>query len=406
MRKLNHCLKAIFRGTFSKRRARPAFYFLLSVLPFSLAAEIIAVAPVKDAAVPLLPENQKKIMQLNTHEERLAELNSDRKTKKSYFHRKAIWRKALNVTFSWNCTAEETGPYKLLISENKDFSDPIILFSKTAREIRCPQYAANFKIGQKYYWKIIGMTQSKKEKTESSTASFITEDVTPRWISIQGRVGNIRDLGGYRTTDGRHVRQNLIFRGQGLNDNSASGEIPGQNRLMIVDRDYLLNVLKIHTDLDLRTKSETAGMTVSPLGTGVRFINHSSGCYRGIFNDYGKKIMAANFRLFCDRKNYPIYFHCIAGADRTGSLAYMLNGVLGVPEKELEIDWEHTFYPNLPDNQANGDPKYWRLLQHFAAGLAPYAKPGDTLQQRIERYLQDCGVKSEEIAEFRRIMLE
>lgn len=384
----------------------PAFYSLLAIFPLSLMAEITLTAPARDAVVPLVPENQKKIMALKTHAERLAELNSDRKSRKSYFNRKSLWRKALPVTFSWKCTAGERGPFRLLISEKEDFSDPVILFSKKDPTLSCPQYASNFKIGQKYYWKVIGRTADKKGKTESAAGTFTTEDVTPRWIAIQGRVGNIRDLGGYRTVDGKRVRQNLLFRGQGLNDNSGDGEFPGQNRLMIVDRAYMLNVLKIRTDLDLRSSGETAKMTVSPLGKEVRFVNRSSSAYQGIFAERGKQIMAENFRLFCDRKNYPIYFHCIAGADRTGSLALILNGILGVPEHELETDWEQTFYPNLPDNTDDMKASFSRFFVHFTKGLSKYGKPGDTIQKRIELYLLDCGIKPEEIETFRKIMLE
>lgn len=385
---------------------KTAFYSLFLLLPLSLTAEITLTAPAPDAVVPLVPENQKKIMALETHAERLAALNADRKARKSYFSRKALWRKALPVTFSWKCTAGELGPFRLLISEKEDFSDPVILFSKKDPTLCCPQYATNFKLGRKYYWKVIGRTADKKRKMESAAASFTTEDVTPRWIAIQGRVGNIRDLGGYRTADGKRVRQNLLFRGQGLNDNSGDGEFPGPNRLMIVDRSYLLNVLKIRTDLDLRSSGETAKMTVSPLGKEVRFVHRSSNCYQGIFGSHGKKVMAENFRLFCDRKNYPVYFHCIAGADRTGSLAMILNGVLGVSEHDLETDWEHTFYPNLPDNTDNMKARFSRFFQHFTNGLFKYGKPGDTMQKRIESYLLDCGVKAEEIETFREIMLE
>ena len=114
--------------------------------------------------------------------------------------------------------------------------------------------------------------------------------------------------------------------------------------------------------------------------------------------------MAENFRVFCRPENYPIYFHCIGGADRTGSLAYVLNGVLGVDRHELETDWESTFYPRIPD--ANPDPKFWCRESHFNNGFSKYGKEGDSWNRRIELYLLDCGVTKEEIKAFRGIMLE
>ena len=147
-----------------------------------------------------------------------------------------------------------------------------------------------------------------------------------------------------------------------------------------------------------------AVVPVAPAGGEVKRAT-TSPYYSGMFRTSGKKTMAENFRLFCERKNYPIYFHCIGGADRTGSLAYVLNGVLGVEKEDLERDYESTFYNegNIPGVE---DPKHGRGTQHFDAGFAKYVKPGDALQRRIELYLFDCGVTEEEIAAFRSIMLE
>ncbi len=146
-------------------------------------------------------------------------------------------------------------------------------------------------------------------------------------------------------------------------------------------------------------------MEGSPLGPSVAFVNRSSPFYSGMFHRSGMKTMAENFRVFCDRKNYPIFFHCIGGADRTGSLAYVLNGVLGVGKEDLERDWESTFY-NEGDIPGVEDPKHGRGTQHFDAGFSKYGQPGDILQRRIELYLLDCGVTEEEIERFRSIMTE
>ena len=124
-------------------------------------------------------------------------------------------------------------------------------------------------------------------------------------------------------------------------------------------------------------------------------------CYRTLFGEDGKRIMAENFRLFCRRENYPIYFHCIGGADRTGSLAYVLNGVLGVPRHDLETDWEETFYPQLPELRPGypGD-SHWRRLQHLTDGFMKYGDAQTPWRRRIELYLLDCGITAKEIRQF------
>ena len=85
------------------------------------------------------------------------------------------------------------------------------------------------------------------------------------------------------------------------------------------------------------------------------------------------------------------------------ALAYVLNGVLGVSRHDLEVEWESTFYPRLPEmKNRNG----WNVKRHFDEGFAKYGADGGTWQRRIELYLLDCGVTEAEIAAFKSIMLE
>ena len=116
--------------------------------------------------------------------------------------------------------------------------------------------------------------------------------------------------------------------------------------------------------------------------------------------------MAENVRVFCDPASYPIYFHCIGGADRTGSLAYMMLGYLGVPRHDIETDWESTFYPNIPDDIRESEPGFWCRESHFTDGLMKYGAEGDSWQRRIELYFLDCGLTPEELGRLRDLMLE
>jgi hypothetical protein len=42
-----------------------------------------------------------------------------------------------------------------------------------------------------------------------------------------------------------------------------------------------------------------------------------------------------------------IYFHCRIGTDRTGTVAYVLEGLLGVPEEDRIQDYELSFFYGL-----------------------------------------------------------
>lgn len=385
-------------------------------------------SPVKGELVSLVPDVQKAVMKLSSIDERIKLLAENRER----IGDDKYWRKALPLVLKVKTTEGETGPWKVLIGKRLDLSDARVWYLKTTmtdkvsgREeksegpkslqlIEVPM--ANLEIATTYYWKIVcrgrcGFGCSPKHGcdacgrlSESPVASFRTEDFAPRWIELEGRVENVRDFGGRIGLDGRRVRQGMIYRGQAFNDNSLTGETQGRNRLTVEDVKYLTGILGIRTDLDLRGYGEIVDMKDSPLGPRATFINNPSECYREIFKRQGKKAMAKNFRLLCDRKNYPIYFHCIGGADRTGSLAYVMNGVLGVSQHEAETDWESTFYPNIPD--ANPNPKFWCRESHFNSGLARYGDANTPWNRRIVLYLKDCGITDEEIDTFREIMLE
>ena len=401
---------------------------------WGLQAAIVPVSPVTEKTIQLVPDAQKKLMNMPTYKERLEFLQWDRANGKKVRH-DPNWRKALPVVLEWKATAGEKGPWKILIGKKPDLSDARVWFKAvketdkaTGRESGKDQSQknekyevpyANLEINTTYYWRVCTRgycgwgcnpkhgCEACKKVCESEIASFKTEDFAPRWMAIEGRVGNMRDLGGRKTVDGRRVKQGMIYRGQGLNDNSATGEIRGRNRLTAADVEYMTGTLGIKTDLDQRSPGEVADMTASPLGPSVKWIHNSSSCYAGIFLEDGKKAMAKNFRVFCDPANYPIYFHCIGGADRAGSLAYTLNGILGVERHLLNTDWESTFYPTLPEMRSDyKDHTFWCGEWHFDDGFAKYGDVNTSWNKRIELYLLDCGVTMEEIEKFRSIMLE
>ena len=410
---------------------RKVLMILILIAPALLPAALEPLAPCGGKAVQLVPDAQKKVMGLPTLEERIGLFVEDRRTGKKIRH-DPNWRKSLPLVLEVRTTQGENGPWKVMIGKKADLSDARVWYVRadkvdkaTGRErkteasngmarIEVPR--ANLEIATRYYWKAVcrgrcgfgcGPKHGCKEcKTlvETPVSEFVTEDFVPRWIAIEGRVSNFRDLGGRIGFGGRRVRQGMIYRGQGLNDNSVTGEAQGSNRLTVEDVKYMTGTLGIRTDLDLRGIGEIADMKESPLGKSVNFIWHPSSCYKGIFSEGGMKTMAENFRVFCDRKNYPVYFHCIGGADRAGSLAYVLNGALGVSRHELETDWESTFYPRIPDE--NPDPEFWCRESHFNKGFAKYGDADTPWNDRIVLYLKACGITDAEIAAFRDIMLE
>ena len=407
-----------------------------------LIAALKLMSPAENAVVELAPDCLRTVATNETMAARAAAIASHGPDGKSLRHANG-WRRPREIVFEWLATDGEKGPWELAISKNADLSNAhVMVFRNDKPDEATGRYGdkeksgaaanggavfshaekvLNLEIATRYYWRVTsnitcGRTfhprncscADRRPPTTSATGTFTTADFAPRCLALEGHVKNFRDLGGRFGLGGRRVRQGMIYRSQGLNANSVDGLIKGPSRLTANDIEYLTRTLGIRTDLDLRTKCETAGMNgISPLGKTVQFINRSSHCYNECFKPEGKRIMAENFRVFCDRSNYPILIHCIGGADRTGALAYMLNGALGVSRQGLETDWETTFYPSIPgSNETRGGTHVWNSAWHFIEGLSQYGDETATWNERIELYLRDCGITADELERFRAIMLE
>ena len=142
---------------------------------------------------------------------------------------------------------------------------------------------------------------------------------------------------------------------------------------------------------------------------------------RGYETYVGPAIKQA-MELLADENNYPIYFHCSAGADRTGTFAYLVNGLLGVPYEDLVKDFEITSFSTYGNryrsavkedntftdsgifqNDNNNWVAFGKLHELMVVEYGDDDKP---LYYAIENYLkQVCEVSDQTIAAVRRNLL-
>ena len=233
-----------------------------------------------------------------------------------------------------------------------------------------------------------------------------------RWRHLPG-VPNLRDLGGLRGLGGKTVRFGKVYRSGGFNDNAKYKLVDdeakpgkqkrayygrGKDRLTPETRKLQVEQFGIRTDVDLRRDGECNEMTGSPIGPQVTWAHTPSKAYEEFHSKEGMEATKRNFAVFLDEANYPIAFHCIAGADRTGSLAYLLEALLGVSDADLVLDWELTAFHNPNHKFAHAD-RYDRLV----AGFGKYS--GSNACERAEGYVKAMGFTDADIAKFRAIML-
>ena len=211
-----------------------------------------------------------------------------------------------------------------------------------------------------------------------------------RWIYVPG-ARNVRDLGGWNG-----LRTGRVFRGTELND-------VGNHKLQIgsAGKKILLKDLGIRTDLDFRAldeKSRGACVTKSALGANVRLVDAVIRPYTRMFDPDQTNEYAAVLRVFADERNYPVYMHCWGGADRTGTVAFILEGLCGVSEADLAIDYELTSFTmfGLRTRVNRGTANYADVI----ARIKSY--PGATLQAKFEAYAKDTlGLTDAEVRAIR-----
>ncbi len=273
------------------------------------------------------------------------------------------------AVFRWETDVENS---ILEISESEDF--------ECAKKLLISGYSAeiyNLKKDTEYFWRVNGCEPRR----------FFTDSVPPRWIKADGCM-NIRDLGGGYNRDGVRLRQDMIFRGVKLENLASEDGIKA------------LNGLGIRTEIDLRREA-VGKMESSPLGDGVKYILHVCNGYHDFLQKDSKEDIKKLIEYFADESNYPVYFHCHGGADRTGTLAFMLGAILGLDDKTLIRDYELTMISSPEKKMSRSRKNKIKLFLKLLHGRNKNQPLGDNAVD----FLRECGVTEETFEQIRKIML-
>lgn len=283
--------------------------------------------------------------------------------------------------------------YEVKVSRNADMSRPQS-YSVTSESLRLSDLFVN----TDYYWQV------SSGDIHSEVFSFTTAN-TPRTIALGG-VSNTRDIGGKSIGNGKFVKQGVVFRGGKLDDITDDGK-----------KDFT-EKYGIKTDLDLRLSTE--GPTgSSPAGAQINYLNYSCPYYRGdstgIDNPENYANLAAAMRVFVEPSNYPVYFHCAIGRDRTAMVAMLLLGVCGVSTEDICLDYEMSFFSKSgcmdganPSAMASKFFATVNCIKQYGETYGDvYGESGELSFKRCcEIYLMQIGLTKNEIDEIRTNLVE
>ncbi|HEX2783106.1 MAG TPA: tyrosine-protein phosphatase [Ilumatobacteraceae bacterium] len=243
-----------------------------------------------------------------------------------------------------------------------------------------------------------------------------------RLVALEA-VHNFRDLGGYATADGRHTVWRTLFRADGLYRLTAADVVA-------------LEPLGLRTVIDLRSAPELSERGRFPVDVHPVVFHHLPiidatwadadrpehdrdedfliWAYQEMLT-VGAPRFAAAFEALAEPDALPAVFHCAAGKDRTGLLAALLLGSLGVSDDDIVADyaltvegmarfraWAAREWPEWFERMASMPPAFTAALpeamRHIVEELS--AEHGS-----IRNYVKSIGVSDATLARLESVLL-
>ena len=298
---------------------------------------------------------------------------------------------------------------KLYVSESDDYADAKVMdIEADVDSIN----VWNLIPGRTYNWKLeyedaqgqTGVAESGKFKTTG----------TLRMLKIDN-VFNVRDMGGWIGLGGNPMKYGQIVRGSRLNVNGSS------TKMITEDGIKEIRWVGMRSELDMRDPGDSQNATYAFFSK-----NNDSplfsvqGAYNSriaTFANSNQSITGVNKLIEWLKEGKPVYLHCSVGADRTGTVAYLVGALCGMSEDALCKEFELTSFSGDKIENSRDKPNPERLIRQrsYAGRLDPNDNPesyqfakmvdkikadfeGATIQRKVYNHLK-TGVNGTKVTE-------
>ena len=180
------------------------------------------------------------------------------------------------------------------------------------------------------------------------------------------------------------MRYGLLYRSPEIDDVSAD------------DIAMLKNLLGINHEVDMRGSGAEGGGTA----TFEHYLHQPMGNYADALSTEAYKLKTKTvleYVMNCAMQGNPCLYHCAAGADRTGTVSWLLLGVLGVSQSNCDKEYEITSFAG---------PIRLRSTYLGALYNAVNAFDGDDFTNKCKNALLSCGISIALINHFRHAMID
>ncbi len=236
-----------------------------------------------------------------------------------------------------------------------------------------------------------------------------------RHIEVDGG-HNVRDLGGYPTEDGRVTRWHTLVRSGSLDRMTPAGE------QTLVDYG-ITTIIDLRDATEVRQHPDTCAdsavmryrhLPLSPEGFAVRAeYARLDGLYAQYLSECGANIGAI---IAAVAESAPgILFHCHVGKDRTGMIAALLLGAVGVPDGVIAEDYALTSrritalvaeWRGYAEQNGHDLRKFERDAASDAAIMLDALGALRKQYGSITDYLRACGVTDSQLARLDVLLIE
>ena len=289
------------------------------------------------------------------------------------------------VSLAWNyspAAGKTLSRYDVKLGQKADLSDGYVI--KGTANASLDVY--NSFLGDNYFQIIANYSDGSKD--ESAIQKFEVDNVYPRNLRIDGMT-NCRDMGGGRTLEnGGTIKQGLLYRTSSTN-NWAYGRGAVGDRITTDGKEVLLNQLGCKTEINVNNSDDHLSDVPNYVAAKMYYDNGKHHLYRNA------EPLKEVFHALSDINNYPIFYHCRIGTDRTGLCAIMISGLLGVPENLIYQDYLFSNFGNIQEKRYIGDKAGRDNIMNYINDLKTF--PGEKFQNKVYNYLLSIGVPASEL---------